>query len=713
MAKKPTPALSKKPQAPAYRQAGKPSKPSARTGGGGGSWLILGIAALAITAACYIPTLRHDFVNWDDPQNITENANLQFVGQGQSWGTTLANIFDLEKGNVIGNYNPLPILTFAIEKWLAGGEFSPTLTHAVNLLLHLLTVFFVMKLLWGMGIGRWGVFAGGLLFGIHPMRVESVAWATERKDVLFAVFFFIALVYYVKWLNATRSIGTASAASGGLDGVSQSHAVSEPSGGRSGSTAIYLAMLAFALLSCFSKVQAVTLPLSMLALDYWFRRPMSFKLIWEKTPFWLLSLAFGIINIYTLNTQGSTDDSITNYNFLDRLCIGAYSYCTYLYKLFLPHPMSPLYAYPKVLPWAVYAAPLGFVAVAAGTVWAFIKGKRALVFGMLFFTFNVMFVLQIFAAGQGFLADRFTYVAYFSLFAIAAYYMDVFSKKENSKVAAQVALGMVAVAFCFWTFRQIGIWKDGYTLWTHVMTLDEGEKDKSSLPYWNRGQYLRESRGDHEAALKDYTRAVEMEPNNPELLNSRGKTYFDMASFERYKSQRKTLLEKAIKDYSDALAKPKITPKSKSEALSNRGAAYGMSGMFEPSIRDISEAIKLDPKNKNAYANRSIAYLNTGQLEKALGDYQAYLKFEPNNANFWYESGMVQRVLKRNEEAVRSLDRAIQLNPTLGIAYIERARAKAQSGNQASARQDYQKAQQMGVALEPMDDLFLQGMGGQ
>ena len=686
MAKKTISASSK----PAPSKAAK----TPQMGSGEGNWITLAMVVLAITAACYLPTLRHGFVNWDDPKNIMENENLLLVGKGQSWGTTISNIFDLEKGNVIGNYNPLPILTFAIEKALNGGEFSPALTHFTNLLLHLLTVFFVMKLLLGMGIGRWGVFAGGLLFGIHPMRVESVAWATERKDVLFAVFFFAALVYYVKWLYQTK-------------GATSEHSnVSYEKGPGMGTYAI---MVLLAILSGLSKVQAVTLPLSMLALDFWFRRPLKFNLILEKAPFWLISLAIGLINVHTLRVQGSTDDSITNYSFLDRLCIGAYSFCTYVYKAVFPWPMSPLYAYPKQLPWTVYAAPLGFLAACLAVWWAWKKGLRTWVFGVAFFFFNVMFLLQIFAAGQGFLADRFTYVAYFGFFAIAAYYVDVLLKIEGYKGKVQVAMGVIAVVFGLWTVRQIGVWKDGYTLWTHVMSQDEGKKERSSLPYWNRGQFLRNDRGDYEGALKDYTKAVEMEPGNPELLNSRGKTYFDMASSGKYKNQEKSLIDKAIKDYTEALSKTKITPKSNSEALSNRGAAFGMAGMPNESIRDISESIQLDSTNKNAYANRSIAYLNTGQYEKALGDYQSYLKYEPTNFNFWYESGMVQRVMKRNEDAVKSLDRALQLNPKLGIAYLERARAKAQAGNKAGAQQDYQKAQQLGARMEPMDNQLLEG----
>lgn len=169
------------------------------------------------------------------------------------------------------------------------------------------------------------------------------------------------------------------------------------------------------------------------------------------------------------------------------------------------------------------------------------------------------------------------------------------------------------------------------------------------------------------------------------------------------------MLDKAVKDYTESLAKTKQTDKATSESLSNRGAAYGMLGMMELSIKDISEAIKLDSTNKNAYANRSIAYLNTGQYEKALADYQSYLKFDPNNPNFWYESGMVQRVMKRNEDAVKSLNRALQLNPNLGIGYLERARAKAQAGDLSGAQQDYQKARQLGANMEAMDEQLLKG----
>ena len=666
MAKKTTP--TNRPQPAKTATAAK--KPAAAAPAVAQSVMGYLLTALIVTALCYLPSLKNGLVNWDDDPNITENPNLARVEKDGMF-STIGDIFDIEKGNVIGGYNPLPILTFSIEKSLAG-EFNTTLIHATNLLLHLVAVYFVMRLLLSMGIGRWGTLAGGLLFGIHPMRVESVAWATERKDVLFAAFFFAALVYYIKWIQT------------------------EDTGKR---TRYYMWMVVLALLSCLSKVQAVTLPISMLLLDFWFRRPFSFKLLFEKTPFWLISLAFGLINVYTLSSEGTTEDQF--FTPLDRLCIGTYSFCVYLYKLILPYPMSPLYPYSKPLPAVIYAGPVGFLAAGYLTYLAYKKGYNAWFFGMLFFFANVVFVLQFFGAGQGFLADRFTYVPYFGFFAVAAWYFERGMAQESSRGGLQALLGILTVVYGIWTVRQIAIWENGDTLWTHVMKY---ENDKSSLPYWNRGQYRRNVLSNYDAALMDYTKAVNIDPKNPELYNSRGKTYFDMAMSGKYPPDKTAeYREKALSDYQTALATNKLKPKTQAEILINCGAAYGSKGDFPTALQHIHRGLKADPDNKNGYFNRSIVYYSLQQYDSALVDYRNYLRYDPNNANIWYESGMLLRTQNKNNEALEALNKALSLKPDFGLAYLERARAQAQLGNKAAAQQDYQRAEQLGQKTNQFD----------
>jgi tetratricopeptide (TPR) repeat protein len=204
--------------------------------------------------------------------------------------------------------------------------------------------------------------------------------------------------------------------------------------------------------------------------------------------------------------------------------------------------------------------------------------------------------------------------------------------------------------------------------------------------------------------------AVNINPKNPELYNSRGKTYFDMAMSGKYANQEGSLLDKALADYDNAVNLGADKVKTKSEALINRGAAKGARGDFAAAIQDMNEGLQVDPDNKNGYFNRSIAYFSTQQYDKALADYKTYLRYDPVNANIWYEAGMLQRSMQRNQEAIADLSQAIALNPKMGIAYIERARAHAQAGNKAVAQQDYQQAQRLGAKLAEMDQRL---MGGQ
>jgi tetratricopeptide (TPR) repeat protein len=508
------------------------------------------------------------------------------------------------------------------------------------------------------------------------MRVESVAWATERKDVLFAVFFFAALMYYIRWVQAE---------------------------GKTGRSKTYVTIIILAVLSLFSKVQAVTLPLAMLTIDYLLRRPLKFKLIWEKLPFWGLSLVFGLINIYTLGKQGSTTDDVTNFDMVDRLCIGAYSFCVYIYKLFIPYPMSPLYPYPKPLPTLVYLAPIGFAA-AIYLVYRWWKNdQRWLVFGTLFFFFNVMFLLQVFGAGQGFLADRFTYVPYFGFFAIAAWMYDRVSQDEAKRSTLQLVSGVVFALFAIMTFFQIKVWKNGETLWTHVIKF---EKETNSLPYWNRGQYYRDN-GNYQASLSDYSQAIKINPKNAELHNSRGKTHFDMAMLEQYKSQSASLVQKALEDYASGLDIPNAKDKTRSELFINKGAAHASLNQYDQAIASLSEGLKIDPNNKNGYFNRSLVYFNLRKFKEAIEDYTSYLKFDPYNVNVWYERGMIRRTIGENEAAVQDLSKALELDPQFGIAYLERARAYAQMGNKGQAQQDYQRAAQFQYPMSDYDRQLL------
>lgn len=657
---------------------------------GSTSWWPWAAGVLAITFFLFTPSLKNNFVNWDDPDNLYENELLNpFNTPSDLTWKNFSPIFSFETGRVLGNYNPLPVATFAIEKAFFGLKkldpktkkevFNPRPFHLDNVILHLLVVFFAFLVMLELGIGKMGAAVGALLVGIHPMRVESVSWVTERKDVLFGVFFFATLFLYTKF--AKRAIE-----------------------GRK-SWGIYALMIALMYLGCFAKVQMVMLSVSLFAIDFWLKRGWKMDVFLEKIPFFALSIYFGYLNVVGLTESKSLDDSLLNFGFIDRLAVASWSYFTYIYKLFVPVPMSPLYPYPAKMPWYSFAAIPVVLSIAGFWFWAFFKNKYPkLVFAIFFFTANVLLLLQFKAAGQGYLADRFTYVAYFGFFVLAAWAFDHFYQKENSRSLTQIATAVFLLAFSVMTFGQQKIWFDGDTLWSHVIKYE----GKSSATAWaNRAQIYRD-RGDFEKALLDFNVVInEITTKKPKSgdYNSRGKCYFDMAMSQKFPNRTGELLQKAMEDYNKGveLVGDSKDKKAQSELFINRGAAHGAFSRLPEAIADMSRGLELDPTAKNGYLNRSLAYYTARDFPKAMADYSKYIELDPFYTEIWYERGLCKMQMNDVPGAIADFTQAINLAKTKpssedGLFYLERARALVSQGQKAQAQADIAAAQARGIS---------------
>ncbi len=601
---------------------------------------LLAFIAVAITLVLFIPSIGNDFVNWDDDRNLYENENTNGLNSEH-----IKNIFTTD---VIGNYNPLPILTFAVEREFFG--LNPTIFHITNLVLHLLCVLLVFRILMLWRLKPLWAFIGALLFGFHPMRVESVAWVTERKDVLFGVFFLAAIWQYLQWIRKEDK-----------------------------KMWRYIFILILFVLSLLSKIQAVALPLALLTIDYWMDRPIQWKLIIEKIPHFLLALVTGLLGISMLQSQGSIDGSADIFGFVDRIFIASFSLFTYLYKLIIPYPLSPLYPYPAALEWYHYASILLPFGVLGLLIWSFKKIKPVF-FGLTFFLVNVVFVLQLVGAGQAYLADRFTYMAYLGLFFIICWYLQ---KWTGTNIQYQsVAIGgsvLVLAILAVISFNQIKIWKNGETLWTHVLKYH----DDTPLPYGNRGYYYREQ-DEFLKSIEDYTKAIELKPDAANYYNSRGKSFFDMGNASQ-----------SLNDFNMAIRYDKAT----AEYYINRGGAFAAANQLNKALDDFNQGLALNPDYANGYLNRSLLYFNIGRFELALQDYDSYLNLNPSNAEIWYERGLVKRQLKRSREALIDVTQAIQLNPNDPKYYVERARLYKIFQNPAAMQQDIQQAKALGGTI--------------
>ena len=605
------------------------------------------LIALAVTIIAFIPSLFNDFVTWDDDVNILKNPNLQVF----DW-RSIKGIFT---DTVIGNYNPLAILSLAIEKAIFG--LNATVIHIDNLLLHLVCVCFTYKI--GIKLHLSPIAAGliALLFGIHPMRVESVAWVTERKDVLYGAFYFAAIYTYLLYTQSDKK-----------------------------QKGYFWATIGLFALALLSKIQAVSLPLSLLTIDYFLKRKLNFKLILEKAPYFLMSLAIGILGILFLSTEGSLEQ-VTDYSLWERLLVGGYTYLVYLAKFIFPYKMSPLYPYPSVIGWHFYVGTALLLPLFAGLFYAFKQQKSALLFGFAFFTFNILFMLQILGAGQAFLADRFTYVPYFGLFFIIGfYYQEFIQQKPKIKRGLTIGLGTYLLVFAVMTWQQNKIWKNGETLWTHVLKY----YNKIDTPYSNRAQYYRDQ-GNINEALADYNKAIEVKPKKGSTYNSRGKTYFDLGGAQNDR----TLVQKAIEDYTKGI---ELEPEL-GELYANRGAALGYLGKTQQALADLNKAIELEPNKQGGYANRSLLYMQNSNYELAIKDHTVYLNLNPYDAEVWYERGLAKSRLNQHQEAISDYNRALELEDNRGIFYMQRSQAYKGLNNKAQAIKDIQKAQKFGAKV--------------
>jgi protein O-mannosyl-transferase len=272
-----------------------------------------GILCMGIVAAVYFISLFNGFTNWDDQGYVTGNELIKSL--------SFDNIKKIFVTPVMGNYHPLTMLSYAVEYSIAG--LSPFIYHLTNLLLHVLNTWLVYRVTRGLSANIVISFVTAVLFGIHPMHVESVAWISERKDVLYACFFLSSLIFYIRYVKG---------------------------GGRK---MLFLSLFLF-LLSLLSKGQAVSLTIVLFGVDFWLKRQWSLSLITEKIPFLLLSLAFGIAAIYVQHSFGYMQ-VIKLFSFTDRLFFACYALVLYLYKLILPVRLSCFYPFPAKMDFFIYA----------------------------------------------------------------------------------------------------------------------------------------------------------------------------------------------------------------------------------------------------------------------------------------------------------------------------------------------------------------------
>jgi len=544
-----------------------------------GDYLLAG-AVVLFTFLLYLHSLKNGFVDWDDPDYLRDSLMVHQL----DWGS-LKTMFT---SFYCGNYHPLTTLTWAIE-YVVSGYNSPALYHFDNLCLHLVNILLVFWFIRLISRNRLIAAMVAFWFGIHPMHVESVAWISERKDVLYAAFFLAGLIawcYYLLELNdSTGKVNR-------LPGKQRK---------------FYFLSLLFFLLSLLSKSAAVVFPLVLLLIEFLLRRRFSTKQLAEKIPFFALALLFGILAILSQRSAINRGMDL-ELSAPDRFFAVNYAIVRYIAMLFYPAGLSAYHPYPLIVPGsrsAIIYLSLLLNLILAGIAVYSLKYSRKWVFGLLFFLVNIILVLQILPFGGAFIAERYTYISYIGLFYILACLLV--GTAEKTGFSPQLRYILIAVfilfsgLFSITTYRRISVWKDSLSLFDDVVKKYPG----NYMAYYLRGSALQAK--DADGAISDYTRSIALNPRNPKSFNNRGNMF---SASHKYKE--------AFADYNAALD---LDP-SLSEALNNRGAVKAILGDPQGAMEDINKALRIRPGYRDAYRNRGLVKLQMNDLSSAREDWK-------------------------------------------------------------------------------------------
>ncbi len=646
--------------------------------------LLLLIAVVGVTFIAYFTAIHNELTNWDDNAYIYFNPLVKSL--------SFSNIKDIFTQYMGGNYHPLAILSLAIDYHFYGipGTTAPgyesyqgTWYHAVSIIIHLCSVIALFYFCLRLTKEVWVAVLTSLLFGIHPMHVESVAWAAERKDQLYVLFYFIALVIYVGYLQNEK-----------------------------GKTKYYLFTILFYLLSLLSKGQAVTLPVVLLGLDYYVKRKWSWNIIIEKIPFFILSVAFGIIAVLAQKTSHSIQD-IKIFPYVDRVMFACYGLVNYLSKMVLPIHLSAFYPYPEkphgAYPVMVYISPVIVMVLLGLLIWA-IRKSRLVVFGSLFFLANIILLLQLLPVGSAIMSDRYTYLAYTGLFFIIAVLINNFFKSTTR--TAKNLKPFFAIGFCAYliflaitTYNRNEVWQNSDTLWTDVMKKEPrcymaynqiGSVHQGQATLDDEKGLAQDGREKLAAALMDFKNAIGLNPEYPEAYVNRSDVY-------RVEGK----LNLAIRDCDSALKYRPNYP----EAYINRGIALASSGMargdkhqIDSAMGDFKHAVRLDHNLPNIYANMGNIYDMRGKLDSAIICYTKAIVLDPTKITPYESRGRSLREKGSLDSALNDLKTSIKMcqdrQQNAMESYYQRSLVYNQKGNKKQALQDAITARSLGRAID-------------
>ena len=538
------------------------------------NFLILFFLILSIFLV-YFQVLKYGFV-YDDSQYILYNSNIQ---NGLNLKSIKWAFFSIE----LSNWHPITWISHIIDVSFyglnAGGH------HFTNLIIHTLNsiIFYFIVLRISKNNFLISSFAC-FLFALHPLHIESVAWISERKDVLSTFFGFSSIYIYLEYIKHKQK-------------------------------SLYFSFIFVFVLSLMSKAMFVTLPFLLLLFDFFlnrFKERKVVKLILEKVPLFVVSF-FSSIIIFFAQSKGEAVKTFEEYPFLNRLDNAFISYFKYLYKTFYPKNLAVPYIYDSSLSYFLFFLCLLSIILITYIFFKLRKKKPYLIFGWLWYLGTLVPVIGIVQIGSQPIADRYTYLPLCGIFIVLAFFFyDLFKKRKFLYLVFSISIILILTTLSFF---QVKYWKNPMTLFNHTIKVTEKE-GKVNLTANNNLAVFYFDKGQLKKSINHSLIVLEKTPNDLFALNNVGLFYIRLGEF---KMAEKYFLKALKINYNDA------------DTHNNYANIFFRSKNFEKAIPHFKEAFRLEPSNALFCSNIGGAYANMGNFEEALKYFKRAYEIEPHN----------------------------------------------------------------------------------
>jgi len=593
---------------------------------------------VAITLTVYWRVQGYDFVNFDDGDYVTGNPHVQ-------GGITNANVIWALTTFHAGNWHPLTWLSHMLDYQLF--SLKAGMHHLMSLLVHMVNsilLFFVFRRMTG---AMWRSAFVAALFALHPLHVESVAWISERKDVLSGLFWMLTMWAYVRYAE-------------------------RPGFNR------YLLGLMFFALGLMSKPMIVTLPFVLLLMDFWplcrvqwgqvcgesssrFQKAQALRLVWEKIPLFALVL-FSCFMTFLSEQGGNTVVSLNIHPLSMRVSNALVSYITYIRKTFWPNDLAVFYPYPDVITWGqTICAGALLVCV---FVLAFRVSRRFpyLVVGWLWYFGTLVPVIGLVQVGAQAMADRYTYAPIIGLFIIFAWGVpQICQNWSYRKTWLSASAAFLLLILIIVTWKQVGYWKNSITLFENNLRLTSN----NYVAHNNLGSALNRQ-GRTEEAIEHFLQVLRIKPGHVGAKSNLGIAL-----------KKQGRAEEAIEQYLQAL---RIKPDN-AMVHNNLGVALDKQGRTEEAIEQYLQALRIKPDFVGAQYNLGTALNKQGRTEEAIEYFLQAVRIKPDNAEAQYHLGTALNKQGRTEEAIEHFLQAVRIKPDYDQAHNNLAIALFRKGN--------------------------------